>query len=362
MCNNKAVKSLIRHSIKANSELITFDNYNYPIATDYAKKLCDSIYPKIVQKLKTVKNQLNGFDRRQEFLTQIMMKEFPNCNDLEIKVLSEYADQRYMQLINAFNEKLYNKSLDSNTMEILESINRFVKDNIYQLLSNAKLPIDDNNMIEQSWLDEYGNLLATERNILHTILLDNAKQLCDTLNISSSKINVLIDKYIKVYGSFWEHKIYDLVSAKNSKKKKERSLDLLNKDDPIGSKTKIDYDITADHVRNKPIIIIQDINTKKNYVMFGPNGSSHGFYIQNKLSSDAHAQNINIDQNKMGYGYLLGSIAFVDKIPDDNQFGFTNEEIVNILKSDPRIQKVYQTSAHPMLGGGFIKRLAKIIR
>jgi len=44
----------------------------------------------------------------------------------------------------------------------------------------------------------------------------------------------------------------------------------------------------------------------------------------------------------MGYGYFLGSIAFVDKNPDDNQFGYTNIEVINIFKNNLQVKKVYE--------------------
>ena len=326
--------------------------------------MVNSIYFEVLRELKILEDAhtLKDFSNIIEFFNYIFRQEFPNLNELEYKVLSEDANLRYSKLIDSFKKKLYTKELNIDEKQILEQINNFVKQNIYKLFSKARLKTDENNTFYQSWLDPYGNLDGTEQDVLKHILLDNSKQLCNDLNIDKVYIDELIDKYIQIYGSSWEQKIYDLISVKNTKQKKERSLDLLSKDDSIGSETKIDYDITADHVRTKPIIIIQDANTKENYVMFGPNGSSHGFYIQNKLLSDAQAKNINIDPYKMGYGYLLGSIAFIDKNPDNNQFGFTNDEILNIIKNDPRINKVYQTSSHPMPGGGMIKRLAKIIK
>lgn len=367
LCNDKQqeVNSLIYRSIKANSKIVTYEPPdNYPIATDYAKKMVESVYPVILKKLKRQKSahSLKDFYSRVEFFKQVMIKEFPNLNGLEYKVLSENANLRYKKIMDSFKKKIYNKELNFDEKAILEQINNFVKQNIYKLFSKTRLKTDENNTFYQSWLDPYGNLDGTEQDVLKHILLDNSKQLCNDLNIDKAYIDELIDKYIQIYGSSWEQKIYDLISVKNTKQKKERGLNLLNKDDSIGSETKIDYDITADHVRTKPIIIIQDANTKENYVMFGPNGSSHGFYIQNKLLSDAQNKNIDIDPYKMGYGYLLGSIVFVDKNPDNNQFGFTNNEVLDILKNDPRINKVYQTSSHPMPGGGIIKRLAKIIK
>ena len=149
---------------------------------------------------------------------------------------------------------------------------------------------------------------------------------------------------------------------KNRKVRLKRSQDLLNlqDDDKIGIKNSIiiDFDITNDAVRDRPIIIAEDINTHQSHVLLGKEGQSHGMFVSLDLDNMCEKENIIMDMNKIGYGYLLGPIAFVDETPDGLQIGYTNEEVINILKADPRIKKIYTTP--PKRGkGGPITRLAK---
>ena len=149
---------------------------------------------------------------------------------------------------------------------------------------------------------------------------------------------------------------------KNRKVRLKRSQDLLNlqDDDKIGIKNSIiiDFDITNDAVRDRPIIIVEDINTHQSHVLLGKEGQSHGMFVSLDLDNMCEKENIIMDMNKIGYGYLLGPIAFVDETPDGLQIGYTNEEVINILKANPRIKKIYTTP--PKRGkGGPITRLAK---
>ena len=102
----------------------------------------------------------------------------------------------------------------------------------------------------------------------------------------------------------------------------------------------IDFDITNDAVRDRPIIIVEDINTHQSHVLLGKEGQSHGMFVSLDLDNMCEKENIIMDMNKIGYGYLLGPIAFVDETPDGLQIGYTNEEVINILKADPRIKKI----------------------
>ena len=129
----------------------------------------------------------------------------------------------------------------------------------------------------------------------------------------------------------------------------------------IGDSTNIDYDVTNDYIKTRPIIIVQGVNSK-NYIFFGKRNSSHGDYVTNYLRNDCKKLNITLNEYKMEYGYLLGKIAFIDKEFDELAKGYLFEEIVNILQNDPRIEKVYQTVSHPIPSNGKIKRLAQIIK
>ena len=369
--NSKKLKRIIYQMIPQLSKFVTFQpqDPSYPVASTYAIKFIRSLYfdfKKLLQGKELIKkiyaSDFDIFKLRQileSYIRQIIDTKLPNLAKIEYEVLIEYAMELYQPLIKANVRKNINNVLDSDEKEIFNIIDEYIAKNIYQLFSSANLLKDRSNSYLQSWITSTGELEDDiELNILQSILKDNRKQIQKLIS-NDINYNDIISTYLLLYGNKWTKKIYNLISAKNLKLKTERGKNLLELHDAIGDETSIDYDVTADYVRNRPLIIVHDKNTNKDFVMFGPRGASHGFYISsNKLFADAAQQNIKVDEYKMGYGYLLGKIAFVDEKPDENQFGYSNEEIVNILKNDPRIEKVYQTGGHPHKPGDKIKRLA----
>ena len=350
-----------------------FKNYqDYPVASAYAIKFARSLYfdfKKLLQDKELIKKLYacnSDYWEIQKILTpyiqRIINTKLPNLTKIEYKVLIEYMLQLYQPLIKANIRKNINNVLESDEKEIFSIIDKYIAKNIYQLFSSANLLKDESNSYLQSWITPTGELEeGFELNILKSILKDNKKQIQKLIG-NDIDYKDITSTYLLLYSDKWTRKIYNLISAKNLKLKTQRGKNLLELHDQIGEETSIDYDITADHIRNRPLIIVHDDNTNKDCVMFGPRGVSHGFYISSdKLFADAAKQNIKIDEYKMGYGYLLGKIAFVDEKADENQYGYSNEEIVNILKNDPRIEKVYQTGGHPHKPGDKIKRLAKLI-
>lgn len=372
--NSNELKKIIYQMIPQLSKFVTFQPQDpeYPVASAYAIKFVRSLYfdfKKVLQDKELIKkiyaSNFDTFELRQileSYIRRIISTKLPNLTEIEYKVLIEYAMELYQPLIKANVRKSINKVLESDEKEIFSIIDKYIAKYIYQLFSSANLLKDQSNSYLQSWITSVGELEdGFELNILKSILKDNKKQIQKLIG-DDIDYNDIINTYLLLYGDKWTKKIYDLISAKNLKLKTERGKNLLELHDEVDDETSIDYDITADHIRNRPLIIVHDDNTDKDFVMFGPRGASHGFYISsNKLFADAAQQNIKVNDYKMGYGYLLGKIAFVDETPDENQFGYSNEEIVNILKNDPRIEKVYQTGGHPHSPGDKIKRLAKLI-
>lgn len=371
--NSKELKRIIYQMIPQLSKFVTFQpqDPSYPVASAYAIKFIRSLYfdfkkllqdKKLIKKIYANASDFDIFKLRQileSYIKQIINTKLPNLTEIEYEVLIEYAIELYQPLIKANVRKNINNVLESDKKEIFNIIDEYIAKNIYQLFSSANLLKDPSNSYLQSWIAPTGELGDNfELNILQSILKDNRKQIQKLIG-NDIDYNDAVNTYLLLYGNKWTKKIYNLISAKNLKLKTERGKNLLELHDAIGDETSIDYDVTADHIRNRPLIIVHDKNTNKDFVMFGPRGVSHGFYISsNKLFADAAQQNIKVDEYKMGYGYLLGKIAFVDGKPDENQFGYSNEEIVNILKNDPRIEKVYQTGGHPHKPGDKIKRLA----
>ena len=369
----KEVSRIVYNEITKLSKFITFhpQDPNYPVASSYAMRLIESLYPEFKALLKNkkiisdlYKNIADYWETKQilePLIIEIINNKIGRLTQIEYKVLIEYALNKYAQLIKDSIKKGINKVLTADEKKIFTVIDKYIADNIYQLFLSTNLLTDENNMYIQSWIGPTGNLEdGHELEILKLILIENEAQIRQLIDIDFS-YKEIVNTYILLHGSKWEKKIWDLISAKNAKLKIKRGDNLLNHSDEIGDEFSIDYDITNDYVRSRPLIIIKDTNTNKDFVMFGSKGTSHGYYITNKLIEDTQAKNINIDPYKMGYGYLLGKIAFIDKVPDENQFGYSNDEIIDILIKDPRIEKVYQTGGHPHEPGDKIKRLAELI-
>lgn len=292
-----------------------------------------------------------------------------NMSEIEDWLFMDYIVQKYHNIIISYINK-YIRRTDKNS-NLLDQLHKYIIPRLRKIFLKFNIGKDVNNMYAQSWIDTFGNLPHTkeyELKYLTEYLYNNYSTINQDLDLpipSYQTWRKLVDTYILSHADQLAPKIYDLLSAKNSQLKKERAIDLLNlnDDDKIGVKdsTTIDYDITNDYVRNRPIIIVKDINTRQDYVFFGPAGSSHGFYVANKLAADCQAKNIQVDETYLGYGYLLGNIAFLDENPDNLLIGYTNAELLQILKNDPRIKKVYTTPPHRGQGGP-ITRLAKLIK
>lgn len=375
--NSTEYIKIINKFISFKTKIFIYDVYGTMMPTVYTKVLLGKCYSFV---RKYIRSQLRKKEKAiytQDFIMEAL-QHCPiivnlNLADSELYVLSTLA-------LKIFGKKIFNAKIEKYNQQyyshpeladnkLVEKLHAYIKQNLRNLLLHTDLGKDENNMYEHSWINANGDLESNiEQDILIKCLKEQKNSICKYLNIEPSMPNwefeTIIEYYCKQYPSTLKT-IYNLIRARNGKIKKLRAEELsqLQDDDKIGIKnsTSIDYDITADHVRSRPIIIIHDINTNKDIVMFGPNGVSHGYYIQNKLLADCTKHNIEVDSTKMGYGYALHNIAFVDEQGDNFQYGYSNNDIVNILKNDPRIKKVYTTPGHPAPGGGPITRLAKLL-
>lgn len=283
--------------------------------------------------------------------------------------IESYINEKFK---NIFDKELENipdninkKSLKA-TLKLNEYLNNNLKSIFLELLPQWE--IDNDKMYAQSWIDNEGLTDGYVQTALEKYLIDNKQKILSALNINEKFNDEEWEDFVYFYTERENRFVYKLnkyILLKNQSTRFTRAKDLLtlNDDDKIGVKnsTSIDYDITNDHVRTNPIVIVNDINTNKDYVLIGPKGWSHGFYILERLDTDCNKYNINQNNYKMGYGYLLKDIAFVDEQGDALQVGYTFEEEVNILKNDPRIKKVYTTPGRPAPNGGPITRLAKLV-
>ena len=140
---------------------------------------------------------------------------------------------------------------------------------------------------------------------------------------------------------------------------KARTISELN--DNIGDTSTFDYDIAiADHHRDKPIVITrikEDDGTLKDIAIIGNTGESHGAVTTSQKWKHIVGNKYHSMDEHWCQAYLLGRIAFFD-MEHWAYIGYTQDEIVNILKQQPQIDKVY-VIGHK---GNEITRLAKLIK
>ena len=323
------------------------------------------------------KKDIEEFFRK--FLQTTRFNTLANVSSDTSVILLQKIFEKYKNLfVEYVNKKLQSSFSDENNNayhhNCLIKLKQYINDNLRTILRQMQFEKDKNsNVYSASWFDEDGTLDNNfEIKALNNWLRENKMLLVEKLNLKPNEKEYFIKKYDLIKNHFIHHelknedfifKINSFITLKNHSMKRLRAKDLLNlqDDDKIGIKnnTFIDYDITDDHVRTNPIIIIYDLNTNKDVLMIGPKGMSHRGYIENKLNEDCIEKDINPDPYKMSYGYLLINIAFIDEVMDNVNVGYTFDEVVRIMKNDPRIKKVYTTPGHPCPGGGPITRLAK---
>jgi len=261
-----------------------------------------------------------------------------------------------------------NKYIDKQNKHIFQKLTTYIDKNLRKIFLSFKLKRDnENNMYAQSWTDTGDGI---EREYLYEYLFYNKDKILKEINVNdkikTSKWNVIVQQYLDDFYPQLIDKIYNFISNKNDKVREQRHIDILNvkDDDKIGvpNSLYLDYDITNDYVRTRPFLIVKDKNTGKDYVMRGPKGYAHSTFAGERLFKDAEKKGIEIDTNNyLGYGYMLGNdIAFIDEKPDSYQIGYSTNDVINILKNDPSIRKVYQTPS--LQGKGYVTRLAKKIK
>lgn len=305
-------------------------------------------------------------------IDDMLLKRKKNWRTLDNYKISPYEKKYLMQkVINKFTPELkqyINKYIDKQNKHIFQKLTTYIDKNLRKIFLSFKLKKDnENNMYTQSWTDTGDGI---EREYLYEYLFYNKDKILKEINVNdkikASKWNVIVEQYLDDFYPQLIDKIYNFISSKNDKVREQRHIDILNvkDDDKIGvpNSLYLDYDITNDYVRTRPFLIVKDKNTGKDYVMRGPKGYAHSTFAGELLFKNAEKMGIEIDTNNyLGYGYMLGNdVAFIDEKPDSYQIGYSTNDVINILKNDPSIRKVYQTPS--LQGKGYVTRLAKKIK
>lgn len=255
------------------------------------------------------------------------------CNKLKAtinKVIKEKNDNKVNTLTNG------NISYE----KLKQRISNLICGNIYpklaRFIQQIKLRTDIRNRLET---------LINSFNIDDKFCQENFdlsfNQLNDIFNFSSYRTLNFVN-----YEDWTELYNYtvDLFDSININDRNKYLLELDN-DDKIGQLYgEIDYDPHNVSLRNGPIVIYRNNDTKEDKVLIGEYGDYH---------SELVPQMTNPDKAYFGRGYWYKPCAFID---GDHLIGYSIDELAKILKADPRIKKVYLT---PNSRNGKLKRLAK---
>lgn len=366
-------KDIIEQLNKKLSIVAINNEYKFIMDTNKIKKIYTALYLEIKQYIRNnIKKIYNATDDHvsEEFhiklLCDLKDKKWNTLSSLSPTEADFMIQKVYDDIESYFENYIKNRTDLTLNDKLFFDLGEYLNQNLRKIFLNFDLQKDDeNNIYYHSWTDDDD---GTESQYLIDYLIDNKNEILQEMNytdVTDELWHKIIHSYIYMKYVDLTNKIRSYIGVKNDGVRNSRANDLLalNDDDKIGirNSTSIDYDITNDYVRTRPLIIINDENTDKDYVFFGPKGSAHSTYVENKLQDDMRIKNVTPNKYKIGYGYLLGSsIAFVDEQGDNFQVGYTLEDEVNILKNDPRIKKVYTTPGKGKLGGP-ITRLAKLI-
>lgn len=133
----------------------------------------------------------------------------------------------------------------------------------------------------------------------------------------------------------------------------------LDNDDKIGEYYgEIDYDPHNVLIRSGPIVVYRDfsINPPKDVVLIGKRGEHHITCIEREDPSiPEKCKNDGIQYIDESYFYE----PYCCYIEKNRAQGYSENELVQILKADPRIERVYLS---PGMKGGQLKRLARRLK
>ena len=150
----------------------------------------------------------------------------------------------------------------------------------------------------------------------------------------------------------WKRSQYESIDFKirkhlirlNRHKRNDNARTISELKDQIGDTTTLDYDIAvADHHRDKPIVITrikEENGALKDIAVIGNTGESHGAVTCSQQWQHLIGDKYYSMDEHWCQAYLLDRIAFFD-MEHWAYIGYTQDEIVNILKQQPQIDKVY---------------------
>lgn len=301
-------------------------------------KLNDNIYNLINEHyVNCIKEYLDNQDFDIAELLNIDIQKYRNNKQYKYNlenILLSFVEDNKKQFKNIIQKIINERSKDINLEQIYSRLSKLICGHIYQLIpkiiNNIKIKANIRNKLI---------------NLINAFIVDDI--FCkENFNLSLSNILSLsptINLVLENDFNELENYVIDIYDQLHIKDKNKYLLELDN-DDKIGQYYgEINYDPHNTNLRDGPVVIYRDKNNK-DHVLIGNYGDFH---------HELNTENCNYDNYHYGRAYWYKPCVFIDY---QGQIGYTINELVNILKNDSRIKKVYLApdGAH----GGKLKRLA----
>ena len=258
----------------------------------------------------------------------------------------------------------------SDINDISKKFTDYLDQNLSSILTQVPFQAKQNGLYSFSWenrdknkrqdADIVINYIKSSKDIISKFLSSinmNENSFKQAYNMSF--VDFINNTYTFNYNEDFQRKVrsYIINLNKNIMQDKAKMLDEL--DDKIGSEIKVDFDVTKDEQRERPIIVIKYYLNKKRFkdqVLIGEIGEDHKT-LQNKPQNKKYINNAVLNESMqpiVTYAYMVGKNAFLDPKRMLSSFKSINE-VRDILKNDPRINKVYRLLNDPH----DLRRLAK---
>lgn len=405
LLNDSSNLSDIESSVKNNNSFKdfvidgnTFTNDGNKIYLKFLDLIEQEIREHLIDIVPELKQQaLSASEIRKKVVLFLINNKDKFKSELLNGIFAGDIDNDYAEIYNRFIERLRAKDLHILTPIITDTLNnldisdenitslrlitKYILNEIYQylnkhlneILSAVKFPCKENGTYTFAWKSDIGKIYSASDSIPVIEYLKNNTTIRDKIlsSIDTSHINDLNQDWSDILDIYLHSDIHkslnkrirDYVMHLNDDILQQRADNLENNGDKINDSTYIDYNPTADHEREKPVIIYRaqfDNGTYKDLVLLGQQGASHGeviyFDLVNKLEEIGALPLEAISKYEMTMGYLIGRIAFIDPKLSNTYSDW--DEVKDILIRDPRIDKVYTVPVSKK-DNGYIVRVAR---
>ena len=299
-------------------------------------KLNDNIYDLInIYSSDCIKEYLDNQDWDIAELLNIDINEYRNNKQYKYNlenILLSFIEDNKKQFKNIIQKIIDERSKSINLEQIYPRLSKLICGNIYQLIPKIINNIKTKHNIRSKLIELINSFIVDDTFCKENfnISLSNILSLSPTINL------VLENDFNEL-----ENYVLDIYDQLHIKDKNKYLLELDNYDKIGQYYGEINYNPHNVSLRNGPIVVYKDKNNK-DHVLIGNYGDFHHELILK-----------NHDNKYYGRGYWYKPCAFIDY---KGQIGYTTNELVNILKNDSRIKKVYL--APDGAQGGKLKRLA----